>query len=234
MFDLSGEVVKSDKEAIDIKKSIAKTDVTLVSAFLTSINRRTDRKIENYVEWSQHLLMCDIPKVIFIEYFIYDLYYKQNNINGLYPQTCFIYIEQDCLYLNKYRDQITHFTISTDNPHKDTLDYMLMQCQKTEWVNQAIDLNIFDTDQYVWVDFGLYQVFKDIKLFENSLYSLQQEDKSYKNVRIGGCWNLEETPESKRIDIYRGIAWYFAGGVFGGHKNELVLFNKLAMEKCRD
>lgn len=219
--DLNSDVVKSEK-----------TGVTLVSAFLTNINRRSDRDIENYVECSQHLLNCNIPKVIFIESNIYDLYYQENDIKELYPQTTFVYIERDSLWLNSYQDQITHFNIYTDNPIKDTLPYMFVQCNKTEWVNQAIDLNVYDTGQYVWIDFGSYYLFNDPKVFENSLYSLQQEGKSYKNIRIGGCWNLKQTPESIGLDIYKSIAWYFAGTVFGGYKDDLVVFNQLVKEKC--
>lgn len=217
--------------AVEITQNNSKSNVTLVSGFLSQINTRQDRTIENYVKWSQHLLKCNIPKVIFLEQSIYDLYYSKNYANGLYPQTYFVFIDHNSLSLSRYRKQITHPATSS-NPSKDSLDYLLVQCNKTDWVHQAIDLNIFETDQYVWVDFGLYSIYQDPKGFADALYALQ--NKNYQNIRIGKIWNLAETPESKRLDIYKTVAWYFAGGVFGGHKDQLVLFNLLMQEKCKE
>lgn len=232
MFTFSVDIIQLNAE-IDIAQTNTKTNVTLVSTFLSQVNHRTDRSIENYVEWSQYLLKCDIPKVIFIEQSIYDLYYSENHANGSYPQTYFVYIDHDSLFLSSFRHQITHPATSS-NPNKDTLDYFLVQCNKTNSVSLAIDLNIFETDQYVWVDFGLYSIYKNSKEFEDSLYSLQQESKRYQNIRIGNIWNLEETPESRHLDIYKTVAWYFAGGVFGGHKDQLVLFDLLVQDKCKE
>lgn len=180
--------------------------VTLVSAFLSNVNQRADRNIEFYVDCADRLLKCPLPKVIFIEKQVYDLYYK----DWADPYTHFIPIEKDCLFLEK--SAITHFQVNTDNPAKDTLDYMMVQCNKTEWVNQAIELNHFNATQYIWIDFGIYHMMKNGELFNKQLCDL--ENKSYENVRIGSCWNLADSQAG--CDLYHNVAWYFAGSVFGG------------------
>lgn len=212
-----------------IYAEIADNSVTIVSAFLAINNK--NRSVYDYVDHSEYLLKSDIPKVIFIDSFIYDCYYKKKYFEGVYPKTVFIPIDQNSLWLRSYEGLIQNFNV-VGNPNKDTLDYMFVICNKTEWVAQAIALNIFNTDQFVWVDFGLFHIFKDPKLFDYELKELQK--KSYDVVRIGGCWSFEYEPEKRNIDIYRNVAWYFAGGVFGGNKESLKQFNKLVKEKCKE
>ncbi len=204
-------------------------NATLVSAFISNGNQRTDRTTKDYVLLSQHLLKCDIPKVIFIEPFIYDFYFRINDEHGMYPQTRFVFIDRDSIFLHQYRKQIIY---PAGSGEKDTLDYFMIICNKTEWVRQAIELNFFETDQYVWVDFGLFHIYSDEEKFRNSLNFLVK--KTYENIRIGGIWNLEITPESRHLDIYRTVAWYFCGGVFGGAKDKLILFNELVQKKCKE
>jgi hypothetical protein len=36
----------------------------------------------------------------------------------------------------------------------------------------------------------------------------------------------------KRFNIYKDIKWYFAGGVFGGNKEKLLIFADLMKQKC--
>jgi hypothetical protein len=36
--------------------------------------------------------------------------------------------------------------------NKDTLEYMITICHKTEWIKEAIDLNFFNTTNFTWID----------------------------------------------------------------------------------
>jgi hypothetical protein len=86
----------------------------------------------------------------------------------------------------------------------------------------------------MWVDFGIYHIFNSEELFNNTfqtLYNHHNLGKSVRtnNVRIGSCVD----PRNKyHKDIYKQIAWYFAGGVFGGSVNGLISFADLMKEKC--
>ena len=196
---------------------------TIVSALLTNIN--SSRNIEIYIECGKKLCNININKVIFIEEHIFNTYF----INEKYPLTTFIFTSKEQLYLYKYnKDDLTDFNkLCSDNPSKDTIEYMYVQCSKTEWIRTAIEINPYDSEQFVWVDFGIYHIMNnDENLFIQVISNLN--NKSYENIRIGSgtCYNIET--------IYTHIQWIFLGGIFGGHKDRLIEFANLMKEKCID
>ena len=104
---------------------------------------------------------------------------------------------------------------------------MYVICCKTECIRLAIELNIFNTNQFIWVDFGIYHIMNnDEELFIHLITNLN--NKSYENIRIasGTCYNLEQ--------IFTKIQWFFLGGIFGGHKDKLLEFADLMKQKCID
>jgi hypothetical protein len=194
---------------------------TIVSALLTNIN--SNRNIEKYIEYGKKLCNININKVIFIEEYIFNTYF----INEKYPLTTFIFTSKEQLYLYKYtNNDLTNFNkLYSDNPSKDTIEYIYVQCSKTEWVKTAIEINPYDSEQFVWVDFGIYHIMNnDEELFIRVISDLN--NKSYENIRIasGMFYNIET--------IYTHIQWFFLGGIFGGHKDRLIEFANLMKEKC--
>jgi hypothetical protein len=220
---------------------------TIVSAFLTNINTflrennssKTENneedllqqiktsQIEKYIEYGRKLLEIDIPKIIFIEQTIYEEYLKESIYES--NQTHFVFINKTDSYLYEYRDKLQKFKIDTTNKTKDTIDYMFVQCNKTEWMRTASELNVYDTTQFVWVDFGLYHMFGDNKtIFTDSIIELNE--KSYDKVRIASIWNMH-----KNVDfsyIYNNVFWFFAGSIFGGNKENICRFADLMKSKC--
>jgi hypothetical protein len=75
-------------------------------------------------------------------------------------------------------------------------------CTKTEWIREAILLNKFNTDHFIWIDFGIRQVFGSDEELIKKLNSL---NKTYPSVRIGRILNLNYI---YNIDIYKDVAWY--------------------------
>ena len=64
--------------------------------------------------------------------------------------------------------------MTTDNPNKDNLQYLFVQCHKTEWIKHAIDVNYFNSDQFIWIDFGIYHIFNNnLQLFVECIDSLK-------------------------------------------------------------
>ena len=197
---------------------------TIVSAFLSNVNSREDKNIYTYYNYGKLLLKSSTPKIIFLDEIMFDLIdedYDKNN-------TLLIKINNFDSYLDDYKNLITDFEINTSTPKKDTLEYMLTMCNKTEWIKKAILLNHFNTDNFIWVDYGIKHVFKcsDDEFIEkiNNLFN-----KSNPSIRIASIWNLEYIYNN---DIYKDILWYFAGGVFGGNKNMLLEFSDLMKTKC--
>jgi hypothetical protein len=200
-----------------------KFNTTIVSGFLSDINKIEYRSLEKYVEYGKKLIQIKLPKVIFIDKKVYQQYF----LNVSDELTKFIEIEKKDIYLYEHIDKLTDFKVNTDNPNKDTLEYMFVQNHKTEWIKQAIHFNFFNTSQYIWVDFGVYHLVKQAELFEKCIYKIGCM--KYDNIRMPGCWDLHKHVST---DIYHNIAWYFAGSIFGGHKDKLLEFADLVKEKC--
>jgi len=196
---------------------------TIVSCFLANSNSRGDRKSDKYIELGKKLLNINTPKIIFIDDTIIESieYNKQN--------TVLIPFNRDDIYLYDHKNNITNFAVNTDFPEKDTLDYMLLICNKTEIMKKAVELNPFQTEQFVWIDFGINHIFRcdDIE-FERKIMDLTK--KKYENVRIGSIIDPQTT--IFQGDIYSQVAWYFAGGVFGGNGNALKEFADMVKEEC--
>lgn len=202
-------------------------NVTLVTAFMANVNSNKTRALDDYIELGVSLLNANINKVVFIDDSIFDAFI---NINYNNENTKIIPFKKESLYLYDYKNNLDNFNLATDNYDKDTYEYMFTICGKTEWVRMAIDLNIFNSDQFVWVDFGIKHVFHG---FQESEY-IQKIERlntvSYDNVRIGSIWDARTIFPGK--DIFSEILWYFAGGVFGGSKNALGEFADLTKKMC--
>ena len=196
-------------------------NTTIVSAIITKINN--NRNIEKYIEYGKKLMECNLPKIIFMEKETYDTYFIDNE----YKNIKFIITKKEDLYLYKYTDKITNFNILEGTKEKDTLEYMFIQCNKTEWVKKAIEINYFNTEQFMWLDFGIYHMMNNDENFRDNINNLN--NKEYNNVRIASCWDPNK---NFLIDLYKRVAWYFAGSIFGGHYEKLLLFSKLMKQKC--
>ena len=201
---------------------------TIVSAFVTGVNKKKEMDISHYIEYGKKLLRLPIPKIIFIELEVYDQHLSKSDDDKEYPLTEFIFIDpKRDIYLYTFLPHITNFQINSVNPDKDTIDYLFVQCNKTEWVRQAIYRNPFKTKQFTWIDFGIYHIVKNDALFKNALLKISQT--SVNKVTVGSCWNLR-LPFVR--DIYKDVAWFFAGGIFGGEPRYLFEFADLVQQKC--
>ena len=125
------------------------------------------------------------------------------------------------LYLHKYNNQIK-VSVQTDNPEKDTFDYFVIQCHKTEWIKQAIESDYFTSMQYIWIDIGIDKLLK-------TPINASALTHAYPLVRIASIWNLDKLYSA---DLYHSICWYFAGTVFGGHRDALIEFARIQRDMC--
>ena len=149
----------------------------------------------------------------------------------------FVFFEKTDMYFHAHRDTITEFSVNTPHPTKDTLDYMFVQCHKTEWVSLAIRLDEVAYENksftYAWVDFGIRHMFPSDIACDMELYQLRdritRSGASYSKVFAPSCWNPNCVYYQ---DVYRNIMWVFAGSVFGGNADVLCEFARRTKEKC--
>ena len=195
---------------------------TLVSSFVINVN--SIYPVEKYLKDGILLLQADIPKVIFIDELIFDQ--LQSYVN---EYTHLIPLKKTDWYFNEYTEHLEPFELNTQNKKKDTLEFMFTMCNKTEWLKQAILLNPFHTEQFIWVDFGIRYIFKhdDDESFIKKIEKLNEP--YYEKVRAGSIWN---TNHRYFNNVYLDICWYFAGGVIGGHKESLLVFAEKTKDMC--
>jgi hypothetical protein len=196
---------------------------TIVSAFITNVNVNPTKSIKTYIENGKLLLQANIPKIIFLDENIFDEFKNYSN-----ELTKLIKIKKEEIYLYKYINLLENFNLVSTNPTKDTKEYMFIMCNKTEWIRQAIELNIFNTSNFIWIDFGIKHIFN----CENDKYIKKIEilnDKVYDKIRIGHIWDLNR---DYHTNLYNNISWYFAGGVFGGDIKSLLIFSEKTKEMC--
>lgn len=200
---------------------------TIVSAFISNVNWREDRNINKYYALGKLLLKSTTPKIIFLDEIMYKLI---KNIDYDEDNTMIIEYNKSDMYLYKFVNELFNFKLNTDNLSKDTMDYIFTMCNKTEFIRKAIELDVFNSTNYVWVDFGIRHVFDCTDdVFIQTLNALH--NKQYNKIRMGHIWDLST---NYNIDLIRNIAWYFAGGVFGGDKNSLLTFADLMKTKCTE
>lgn len=226
----------------------------IVSAFISNVNQQ--KSMSQYIDYGKHLLSTDISnlKITFMERKIYDEYFQTYHKKYIFKydlkeyeyiiqdNIIFVFFEKNDNYFYNYIDEITNFNINTDNPSKDTLEYMFIQCHKTEWMKMGIQLtshikngnimcNLQEYTNFIWVDFGIYHIFNNnTELFNNEFKKLNKKHIfSHDKIRIGSCIPPSNTYHT---DIYRNIAWYFAGGVFGGKSDVLVKFADTMKQEC--
>jgi len=219
-------IVNNMTTIVNNTTTIVNNTTTIVSSFIPNVNNRTDIDIDTYITVGKRLINIKSNKIIFTEQWIIDKYNLQNNEN-----TIFINENKNDMYLWKYKNTITNFKLNTDNPNKDTLDYCIIMCLKTEWILKTININPFNTNNFVWMDFGINHIFKGTAdQFEISIQNLLNSNLLPDKIRIGYIWEPSFTVCEEYL--YNNITWYFAGGVFGGDINSLIKFAALMRKKC--
>ena len=257
----------------------------IVSAFISKINQRQDRDLSKYIEYGRKLIHVPLPKLIFVEKEILETYHllkkgdytilslpitdspKESKLDvseiqyivDKETQTVYLLFDKSWMYLYAYKDEITDFHLKTSNPTKDTLEYMFVQCYKTEWMRLAVlwlkqwnqmgvsNCWIGDIEdvshQFIWMDFGLYHMCDRPDAGEEMFYRCFRE----MNTRICdrylvACQNgftfhtvyfasCWPPASDYYLDIYRQIHWLFAGSVFAGFAEPLLdLAQKMRLE----
>ena len=202
--------------------------MNIVSGFIANVNKRADRDITKYLQFGLELMAVEIPMTIFIERQIFEEHIvsqlrvpkkgegkfvyrvcggvmdgiKHTYSYHIYGHITFVFFEIEDLFLWSYRAMAHKFQLNTGNPYKDTIEYMMVQCQKTEWVaiamqlanagnktnsatavvasNSATAVVVASNSatavakEYVWVDFGIFHMFRGkIDVFQTELYTMR-------------------------------------------------------------
>ena len=183
----------------------------LVTAFLH--NKEHYHNIDFYMQYGVQILEIKQNKIVFMDKELIDIFLPyENEYTRILPTT-----END-MYLYPYLKDLNHKVKGKKN--KDSNFFFSVMCNKTEWLRQAVELQLYEGDQYIWIDFGIFKIF-------NQDVQISNLEKCYEKVRIAHIWDLNINYSS---NIMKEINWYFAGGLFGGNKNKLIEFADIMKE----
>ena len=245
--------------------------MNIVSGFISNVNRRSDRDITKYIKYGLELMAVEIPTTVFIEREVLEKHilpvllssgfcsgreekfiYRINGgvMDGILQtysyirigHITFVFFHIYDIFLWSYKQMAHQFKLNTGNPGKDTLEYMMVQCQKSEWMAIASQLKgstmVQDRVEYIWIDFGVFHMFQDkIDVFQSELYIMRsrvnrrilQSGVDVSLVRFARCWDTNHVYYG---NIYEDVNWLFAGSVFGGGTTAINQFAFRVREKC--
>lgn len=197
-----------------------KTTTTIVSACVLLGDRR------DYAALSQALLQVDQPKVLFLDAAIRS---HLRIGDGLIDRNTYVIAFEQCdLSVFKYCSNLANVRINpSSNPSKDTREYLAVIANKTQWVRMAAELDIFKTEHFIWVDFGLAHLFSN----NNTHFAacVEKVGTYSKVLRIASIWDMQQLPKQHFMDRAQPW-WFFAGGVFGGDRETVKKFDDLFQE----
>ena len=226
----------------------------IVSGFISGINGRSDRDLTKYILLGKELMACQIPMIIFLERYVSDLIFFSPTSSGSFEYKCeggvldgmrhrysysvfghitVVFFEKTDLFLWPYKSLANKFSVNTGNPSKDTLEYMMVQCQKTEWLSIACSLCVGSMEEIVWMDFGIFHMFNGkIDVFQTEIYKMRSRvsRRVIESITIASCMSPKSV--SWNSNFYRDVVWLFAGSVFGGGRQAILRFAYLMREKC--
>lgn len=241
--------------------------MNIVSGFISNINQREDRNITKYLNFGIELMSVEIPMTIFIESSVFHSHIMpslkmQKNSEGefvyrvkggtldgmqhsfsyqMFGHITFVFFHQSDLFLWSSRGIANKFHLNTGNPKKDTLEYMMVQCQKSEWMeisaqlSKQVYLSELHQKEYVWIDFGAFHMFHGkIDVFQTELYKMRSRINrrilgNNRRMTFARCWDPNHAYYG---DIYKDVNWLFAGSVFGGNAETIQRFALKMREKC--
>lgn len=93
---------------------------------------------------------------------------------------------------------------SKRTPSKDTKAFFALMNSKIEFVQRAAAL--FPSETFMWIDFGICKIFKNIAQIIITLGELEQ--RTFTKMHLPGCWAFGR---SMSVDQ---ITWRFCGGFF--------------------
>ena len=171
---------------------------TFVSAFLNFTNKDDNTLVFEYFRYFTKIAKTNIPIILFLDK--NETKYK-TLLKNYYSNVHIIHIDSSFLLFNsdKPLPKIRNFS-------KDTKEYIQFMNNKIIFMDRARELNVYNTNHFVWLDFRLFHIFKNEIITSSKLIDIATRELTKKSYFAGGL----KTIESKLDEIN----WRFLGGFF--------------------
>jgi hypothetical protein len=172
---------------------------TLVTVFLHGSNPK--RSYDEYKKRFDCLVALEIPIVLFLD--------KRSSWS--FPPHVMVHkVSLSDTWVGKHIPDTS--ILPTERSHFDTCEYLKIQNTKTEWLYKASQENPFQTEWFIWVDFGIEHVMKTPKDTLLRLKNIQVPTTPC--IRTAGIWPRT----SPSIGC---VNWRFAGGFLMIHTSRV-------------
>jgi hypothetical protein len=193
---------------------------TFVTAFLDlREDRSKDKSWERCGDFFQQLAATEIPIHCFISRTV-----KESLQLPQLPTVHYEIIELEDLDTYKAIQSLEHTIPKTNTPHHDTAHFMILMNAKTEFIQRAIQQDVFKTSHFAWIDFSIFHVFKN-----NPVSASQQlQTLAYSALQptclfFPGCWGKGYAADG----LFERINWRFCGGFFLGDRESVLKLSQL-------
>jgi hypothetical protein len=175
--------------------------ITFVSAFIQGDFMK--RSKEAYKQYFDTLASTNLSFVLFLD----------KRIDWTFPPNVVVYplSLEECWVSSHVPQDVILPELRLDN----TREYLMIQNSKPEFLWRASQLNVFKTDWFAWIDFGIVHVFNQP---EQTLQRLCELTPPFiPGIHTAGIWPHKFTPKG-------GVCWRYAGGFQLLHNDFILPF----------
>lgn len=200
---------------------------TIITCFFDIRTKEGNRETSGFKPISEYFRLCkdlmelEVPMVIFTEE---SLSHQITELRKQFEEITKInVIKVEELWGYALLERLTRnmeiYQISNINKKKDTPLYITLTNSKYDFIEKVLKDNPFNTERYIWIDFGICHVAKNFNSIRRWICNIGPK------VR-----KLEITPYVKKIEpkiYFKTIYHNVAGGVISGDSNHLLEYCKL-------
>jgi hypothetical protein len=181
------------------------------------------KSVDRYLDLAKKLLDWDVAMYIYVEPAYIEYVQDQRNRRMLGPKTIVIplYMEQSRFWPTVRRLQ--HLYHKQRVPlgfckEKDTALYVFSQASKYDCLERSINMNLFGSLSYYWVDFGIHHV---VAPPQHSYERLLQQLGRNQRLRVTYLRGLDAKEITNREAFFSRLQQAVAGGLIGGPKSQV-------------
>ena len=211
------------------------TIVTMLYDIRSMENNQIDRNrnMESYIDFSkQFLLKLPFPIIFFIDdnEETYDAICNSRNECNLLDKTYIFMNDFKTTYFYKYLSRLqelqTQFHIINREIEHETPLYVILNNNKFDCIDTAININPFNSSHFIWMDFGINHVAKNTEIMFDWINNVPDKIKQL-------CINpfTENVPNKEH---FRFIYHNMAGGLFSGSLENMKKYSELFKNKTEE
>jgi len=198
-----------------------------------------NRKIESYIDFSKKfLLQLPFPIIFFIDENdendenddIYNAIYNSRKEFNLLDKTYIYMHDFKKTYFYKHLSRIQElqckYYIKNGEIEHETPLYVILNNNKFDCIDKAIELNPFDSSHFIWMDFGINHVAQNVERINDWILCIPDKIKQL-------CINpyIENISPKKYFEfIYHNMA----GGLFSGSIENMKKYSLLFKNKTEE